>query len=575
MKQGFLFGLLSLVLTSTVAVADEVAQPSADDATDKLQCKTGEECFNIGNEFYSGDNPKQSIGYFERACSMDMGRACAAMGVILIEGQLLAMDEQKASTYFEKGCKLNSGVACHNLAIYYSTLEVDDVRKAENAKRAMELLTQACDLNYSESCVELAERQSQLGNKAAAKVTLEKNCKTDTLYGCFALGNYYRVEENDYTRAIELWKSSCRNGFARSCEVLGLVYLGVDDATSVAVDLEQGNNYLEQACNGYLGSSCNYMGYSFEHGTFNPLNKEKAMAYYLKACDLNYGLGCSNLGNFYVVDNDFAKAMEMFEKSCSLDIAIGCYRLALTYDNENNPKFDRNKTNELYAKACAMGEAMACGNLGINYYFGNGVEKDAGKVSEYLSRGCELGNSLSCTRLGQYYSELADETKSVEYFRKGCDMQHGEACFLLSDLAEKGKLKPSATEKQRSSLDYLKLSCDLEYALGCAQTGLYLHSKAKKKNPLRAAAYWERGCDLGNAQSCSELGELYFKGDAVAQDPVLTIKYLQRGCHGGSSEGCAKLADFYDKVYKNQVLSLRYYNMACDGGDKESCKKVK
>jgi TPR repeat protein len=51
----------------------------------------------------------------------------------------------------------------------------------------------------------------------------------------------------------------------------------------------------------------------------------KAVEFYQKACDLNHGKGCSNLGLSYVngkgVKQDDIKAVEVFQKACIKDSA--------------------------------------------------------------------------------------------------------------------------------------------------------------------------------------------------------------------------------------------------------------
>ncbi|EAL0271225.1 sel1 repeat family protein [Campylobacter lari] len=57
-----------------------------------------------------------------------------------------------------------------------------------------------------------------------------------------------------------------------------------------------------------------------------------AMKYYKKACDLNSGNGCFNLGAIYAlgkgVRKDTSKALEYFGKACDLKDDLGCQAYA-------------------------------------------------------------------------------------------------------------------------------------------------------------------------------------------------------------------------------------------------------
>ncbi|EGK8009228.1 sel1 repeat family protein, partial [Campylobacter lari] len=58
----------------------------------------------------------------------------------------------------------------------------------------------------------------------------------------------------------------------------------------------------------------------------------KAVELFQKACDLNDGLGCDNLGVMYVngsgVRKDLSKALEYFGKACDLKYDKGCQNYA-------------------------------------------------------------------------------------------------------------------------------------------------------------------------------------------------------------------------------------------------------
>ena len=66
----------------------------------------------------------------------------------------------------------------------------------------------------------------------------------------------------------------------------------------------------------------------------------KALKFYQKACGLNAGTGCSNLGFMYEkgkgVKQDDLKALKFSQKACGLNLGVGCSNLGLSY-GEFNP----------------------------------------------------------------------------------------------------------------------------------------------------------------------------------------------------------------------------------------------
>ncbi|GAA6962827.1 hypothetical protein HpCHC88_01180 [Helicobacter pylori] len=85
----------------------------------------------------------------------------------------------------------------------------------------------------------------------------------------------------------------------------------------------------------------------------------QARKYFEKACDLNNGEGCSNLGVLYQngqgVEKDLTKAAQFYSKACDLNNNKGCFNLGALYLEK-----DSKKATALFEKACKLGEQLAC-----------------------------------------------------------------------------------------------------------------------------------------------------------------------------------------------------------------------
>ncbi len=90
----------------------------------------------------------------------------------------------------------------------------------------------------------------------------------------------------------------------------------------------------------------------------------------------------------------------------------------------------------------------------------------------------------------------------------------------------------------------------------------------------KADAY-KKGCDLGNAEACYKLGNMYKKGNGVARDDYKAAKLYRKACNNGHAFSCTWLGWMYSEgkgVEKNLEEAKRLYKKACDKKDAEGCK---
>jgi hypothetical protein len=57
----------------------------------------------------------------------------------------------------------------------------------------------------------------------------------------------------------------------------------------------------------------------------------------------------------------------------------------------------------------------------------------------------------------------------------------------------------------------------------------------------KAGSLYDRACQGGNAQGCSNLGNLLVQGLGVTQDTARGIELLRKGCKMGNEWGCNEL----------------------------------
>ncbi|GAA7994393.1 hypothetical protein HpCS24_02460 [Helicobacter pylori] len=74
-----------------------------------------EELFNLGMLSYDKQDFSKAKKYFERACGLNNGRGCGALGVLYEDGQGVEKNLTKAAYFYSKACKLGNQKACEVL----------------------------------------------------------------------------------------------------------------------------------------------------------------------------------------------------------------------------------------------------------------------------------------------------------------------------------------------------------------------------------------------------------------------------------------------------------------------------
>ncbi|GAA7957454.1 hypothetical protein HpBT074_03650 [Helicobacter pylori] len=88
---------------------------------------------------------------------------------------------------------------------------------------------------------------------------------------------------------------------------------------------------------------------------------------------------------------DFSRARKYFEKACGLNNGGGCSNLGALYYNGEVVEKDLIKATYLYSRACELKEGDGCGALGGLYYNGDGVKQDSKKATALFEKACKLG----------------------------------------------------------------------------------------------------------------------------------------------------------------------------------------
>ena len=91
--------------------------------------------------------------------------------------------------------------------------------------------------------------------------------------------------------------------------------------------------------------------------------------------------------------------------------------------------------------------------------------------------------------------------------------------------------------------NYLKNSCENGNSKSCFNLAL-AYSNAYdqvRKDFTQATIFYEKGCALNEANSCLNLGVMYFYGEGVFEDLNKSKQFLEKACKLGNNEACKNI----------------------------------
>ncbi|MGN8384424.1 tetratricopeptide repeat protein [Helicobacter pylori] len=115
---------------------------------------TPEELFDLGVKSNKAKDFTQAKKYFEKACNLNYGGGCGALGDLYDDGKGVEENLIKAAQLYTKACELKEGVGCKRLwSLYYYGRGVE-----ENLTKADRYISKACKLGDQEACEALKEK---------------------------------------------------------------------------------------------------------------------------------------------------------------------------------------------------------------------------------------------------------------------------------------------------------------------------------------------------------------------------------------------------------------------------------
>jgi TPR repeat protein len=195
--------------------------------------------------------------------------------------------------------------------------------------------------------------------------------------------------------------------------------------------------------------------------------------------------------------------------------------------------------------ACSLDDARGCVFAGRLSLDGHGAPRDVRHGIDLLTRGCDGGVAMGCAVAAAWLGEPS----------------HAAEVPGAQDLLAR-------LEGQRT--------CLAGQSEACFQIGVlfYYGRDAFPRDRARSSKAFSRGCDLGDARACNNLGDAQAYGDGVGRDVESAAASFLKACRLGEALGCANLgymAEHGEGVARDTGRARTLYRQACTTGDVYGC----
>jgi TPR repeat protein len=283
---------------------------------------------------------------------------------------------------------------------------------------------------------------------------------------------------------------------------------------------------------------------------------------------------------------DLARAAESFEQACNDGHIEACLQLGLLVQDGRGIPQDYARAMALYQRVCDAGYGVGCLNLSFMYRLGNGIEANEAKAQQYSQQAldrfreqCEAEPPSYCANLGYMLEHgfgvtLADPVEAGKVYEHGCAAGDADSCVNAAQLSLERGQSEVGTELAR-----LETACQQGSGLACGALGqLYWTRRfGISRDPQRALALANQGCERGDAQSCGLVGALLAMGEEIEPRPAESDAAERRACLLGKLDGCQVVARTalasWQKTQSSEDAQLagEFLGAACRIGDAASC----
>jgi len=405
---------------------DHRSQAYATTFAESLNKRERSEWINLKN--YSDEEwerAENAVAANLAACDKGDARACKTAGDAYVSGDGVWPVPAIAYILYKEACDSGEGGGCR---AYVELTETGLGYPEGDREDEAGLIEKACDLGDLVACDRHAD-ELQGQDPARSDAILEKACAAGGEEACLSLGSRLVVSERPegYQRAAEMWDAMCRNSVLSAC--LAMVRL---EENKPEPDQVRAAQYLHWSCYLESPSDCVSMGERAYRGNGVAENRDLAMAYFDKACQIDPD---------YCEISERLRSLPALRGACTPDSAPACTELGRALSYSLSPEYDPEAALGLLQSGCRQGLGDACldaAEITRRNYGSNDPARSA-QISELLERGCAADNLDACLKLAVALEvgELGtiNVERAVDLFNRMCDAGSLEGCHRASNYA--------------------------------------------------------------------------------------------------------------------------------------------
>ena len=271
-------------------------------------------------------------------------------------------------------------------------------------------------------------------------------------------------------------------------------------------------------------------GYDDFYGITRPVNRAKAVGYFLEAGKLENADALFFLSIHQQNNDNLKEATQAAKRSLELGNEAAKIKLGEIQEDEKLMKEGFN----VLKKKVDSGDMHYANSLGYAYEFGIGTSLNIKEAMKYYEMAAKQNNAIGMTNLADLYIQENKLKKAKPLLVKAAEKEYGYAQYLLAMNFFYYK-----HENNKEALHWLERAAGNDEPYALYQLGLY-YSEAN--DLAKAIKYYQRAAELNHADAALELGYIYGEGFGVEQDDNKALFYLKKAAESGNQEVLDELA---------------------------------
>ena len=271
-------------------------------------------------------------------------------------------------------------------------------------------------------------------------------------------------------------------------------------------------------------------GYDYFYGITRPMNRAKAVEYFLEAGKLENADALFFLSIHQQNNGNLKEAAQAAKRSLELGNEVAKIKLGEIQEDE---KLMKEGFNALKKKVDS-GDMHYANSLGYAYEFGIGTPFSIKEAMKYYEMAAKQNNTMGMTNLANLYLRENKLKKAKPLLLKAAEKEYGYAQYLLAmnffDLY---------SENNKEALFWLERAASNDEPHALYQLGLYY---AEKADLAKSIQYYQRAAELNYGDALLELYYIYGEGIGVEQDDDKALFFLKKVAELGNQEAIEELA---------------------------------